>query len=171
MDENLMKNVKDDERESFETAVNSIQKQAYVVAYSYLHSSHDSLDAVANAVEKTFRNINKLKSPEFFKTWFIRCTINECKMKLRSLKEIPFEDIAKQEFQQKNLEDKMDLEELMNGIDPELRMMIYMKYYLDYTFEEIAVCLDLSIGSVKSKIYRGLRKMKAELECKEALND
>ena len=41
--------------------------------------------------------------------------------------------------------------------------MIKMKYYMGYKLEEIAQILDLSIGTVKGKMYTALKNMRKEL--------
>src|SRR5665647_3568676 len=92
MDEMLIKKAQKGDKDSFAKAILVIHEQAYVIAFSYLHSEQDSVDAVANAVEKCLRNIKALRETRYFKTWFIRCVINECKMSLRKHIPLPIEE-------------------------------------------------------------------------------
>lgn len=66
-----------------------------------------------------------------------------------------------------NRENKIDLEKSLQSIDPQTREMIKMKYYMGYKLEEIAQILDLSIGTVKGKMYTALKNMRKELSDSE----
>ena len=72
----------------FTKAVEEVKEDSYRVAYCYMHNENDAMDCVCNAVEKAYINFRKLKDPGFFKTWFIRIVINECKVMLRKKKKV-----------------------------------------------------------------------------------
>ena len=66
-----------------------------------------------------------------------------------------------------NKEGKIDLENLLKELPEVDRILIYMKYYLGYTLEEISNVMSIPEGTVKSKIYNNLKKMKKRLEVRE----
>lgn len=168
MDELLVRKARKGDKESFAEAVMLVKDQAYRIAYCYLHDREDSMDAVCDAVEKAFCNIKKLKDPRYFKTWFIRITINECKHRLRYRQRIEsLADDIQSNDSHKMREDKLDLDVLLNGLPAAERILIYMKYYMGYTLEEIANLMEMPEGTVKTKIYGNLRKMKSCLELRE----
>ena len=88
MDELLIRKAKRGDPDSFDQLIQQVRDQAYRVAYCYLHNEYDSMDAVCDGVEKAFRNLKKLKEPKYFRTWFIRIVINECKLQLRAKEKV-----------------------------------------------------------------------------------
>ena len=169
MNEKLVRKAKKGDKEAFSQLIEEVKKQSYKIAYCYLNSQEDSLDAVCDAIEKAFNNIKKLNEPKFFKTWFIRIVINECKKKLREKERVVYlaDEIFERESKSGINDGKLDLENLLKELPQIERLLIYMKYYLGYTLEEISNVVDLPEGTVKSKIYNNLKKMKIKLEVRE----
>ena len=65
----------------------------------------------------------------------------------------------------KNEQDrKLDLERSLAKIEPQVREMIRLKFYMGYKLDEIANILDVPVGTVKGKMYTALRSMKKDLE-------
>ena len=169
MDELLVRKSIKGDRESFGQIVAMVRDQAYRVAYCYLRNEEDSMDAVCDAVEKAFCNLKKLKEPKYFKTWFIRIIINECKLQLRNRKKVEY--LADDIFIQadiSNKEENPDLNKVLDQLPALDRLLIYMKYYMGYTLEEIAAATDMPTGTVKTRIYGNLKVLKSRLEVSEA---
>lgn len=158
------------DKESFLRIIMELKDNSYKIAFCYLGNKDDSMDAMCSAVRKAFQKIKNLKQPEYFSTWFIRIVINECKLILRQNKKLVyFDDIEysgysdetddiKDEF--KACDMKIDIKQLLEKLKPLDRLIIYMKYYLNFTFEEIATMLEIPEGTVKSKVYANLKYMK-----------
>jgi RNA polymerase sigma-70 factor (ECF subfamily) len=53
---------------------------------------------------------------------------------------------------------------LLAGLPEEQRVVILMKEYQTLTFREIAEVLEIPEGTVKARLYRGLRTMREQLE-------
>lgn len=169
MDGHLVRRAQQGDADAFTEAVLALKDQAYTIAYCYLHNEQDSMDVVCNAVEKAFKNIKKLNDPQFFKTWFIRIVINECKLHLkRERKWHLLERDALQEMPVSKWDTQLDLDQLLNQLNPLDRSMIYMKFYMGYTLDEIAVFTELPLSTVKNRIYGNLRSLRQHLGQKEA---
>lgn len=164
---NYFSNLKDEDKKLFEETIISIKDQAYKVAYCYLYNQHDSMDAVCNAVEKALLNIGKLKNKKFFRTWFIRIVINECKLLMKTNKKVILiaDSLYEQQITRENLdkEDSIDLLAAIKKLEPSERMLIFMKYYMGYTLEEISQIVKLPIGTIKTKVYNNLKNIKNRL--------
>lgn len=169
MDESLVRKAKKGDTCSFAQIIMEVKDQAYRIAYCYLNNESDSMDAVSDAVEKAFKNLRKLKQPKYFKTWFIRIVINECKLQLRTKgKVISMADqLYSDENESGTREESMDLRRCMEKLPALERVMVYLKYYAGYTLDEIAGMLDLPPGTVRTKIYGSLKLLKSKLEMKE----
>lgn len=155
-------------KDEFTKAIIEIKDEAYRIAFCYLKNETDSMDAVCNGVEKAYRNLKGLKERSYFKTWFIRIVINECKMIIRKNNKIISlsDDCLDSEIKfSPNLttEDKIDLESVLRSLKSSERSLIYMKYYMGYTLRDISIILGLPEGTVKTKIYNTLKIFKKEL--------
>ena len=55
---------------------------------------------------------------------------------------------------------KSSLEELMEVLDSEEKNVILLKYYYEYSFQEISGLLERPLGTIKSVLYRALKKLR-----------
>lgn len=164
-----LQSIKED-KECFAKAVMEIKDHAYIIAYSYLGDESSSMDVVCDAVEKAFFNVKKLNDPCFFKTWFIRIVINECKKHLRKKRYTNFLENTFFNNSPSNYsrEDIIDVNNFLRQLPPLDRSLLYMKFYLGYTLDEISQLTEIPINTIKSKVYRGLKKLREDLKIKEA---
>ena len=165
----LVKKAKKGNKKAFEEIIKSVKDKSYKVAYCYLHNEEDSMDAVCNGIEKAYKNIKNLKKVNYFETWFIRIVINECKLILRAKEKDKklADSLYTANFYEDNRDKKIDLKKALDELNKEDRILIFLKYYWGYTLEEIAKLTDLPEGTVKTKIYGSLKKIRTKLEVRE----
>jgi len=134
----------------------------YRIAWSYLQSEHDVYDALQETIIKAFYDIVNLKKPEYFYTWYTRVLINTCKQILQQGKKlVNIEDIRESICTRENSdESKMDIERGLLKLSGEHREVIFMHYMEDLPIKDIALILDLPEGTVKSRIYYGISKLR-----------
>jgi len=129
----------------------------YKISWSYLYNHADIEDVFQDTLIKVYQNIHTLKNPNYFETWYISILINECRKRLRNKKkEVLREDIEQDEF---SIDSYSFFQEL-NSIDDIYKEVIVLKYISGYTQEEISNILGIPIGTVKSRIYRGLKELR-----------
>lgn len=132
----------------------------YKIAWSYVYNSHDIEDIFQNTILKIYENISNLRDAKYFETYFISILLNECRQILRNKKrEILQDDLLEKE--RESYSDDYDFFQEINLIDEIYREVIILKYISGYTQEEISNMLNIPIGTVKSRIYRGLRDLRA----------
>ncbi|ACB86160.1 sigma-70 family RNA polymerase sigma factor [Natranaerobius thermophilus] len=175
--EQLVKQAKQGDKNSFTEIVLKIKDEAYKVAYCYLQNEQDSMDAVCSAVEKALLNIEQLKKPQYFKTWFIRITINESQKILRKNNKVinmdeEMQGAVTETHTEKQLdrEDNIDLNNSLKDLHPQDRLIIHLKYYMGYTLDEIAGLVNLPEGTVRTRLYKNLKILRKKLEIKEVYN-
>lgn len=166
--EKLINQTKKGDTQSFSLLIDLVKEKAYRIAYCYLYDESSSMDAVYDAVEKAYRNLYQLREPKYFSTWFIRIVINECKGKLRKNQRLTVltNEISETDSNPYS-EDRMDLEVALQQLLPDERLLIQMKYFFGYTFNEIAEITEVPVGTVKTRLYKILRELKNHLELKE----
>ena len=166
MEDKLVKKAIKGNFKAYSILVNELKNEGYKLAYTILKNEDDSIDAYLQAVEKGLKSINKLKDPQYFKTWFLRIVINESKNIIKKNHKIVYlNDIKIDEIKEKlDTETKIDLEIALENIEPQVKEMIKLKYYMGYKLDEISSILDIPIGTVKGKMYTALKNMRKELE-------
>lgn len=133
------------------------KEKLYKISWSYLYNHADIEDVFQDTLIKVYENIDTLRNPSYFETWYISILINECRKKLRHRKkEVLKESIEHDEY----CTDEYDFFQELNSIDERYKEVIILKYISGYKQEEISNILDIPVGTVKSRIYRGLRELR-----------
>lgn len=162
---NIAKAKKGDKK-AFLSLVDENRLNIYKVARGILSNEQDIEDALQNTVLKAYEKISTLKKDKFFKTWIIRILINECNDILRKSKRItPVEKVIDKEKYHDSYEN-MDLVKAMNSLNEEFRITTVLFYFDDMSIKDIAEVLEISQGTVKSRLTRSreqLRKVMGEV--------
>ena len=60
--------------------------------------------------------------------------------------------------------ENVDLKKAMESLEKEDRAVVVLRYYEDMKLEDIAKVLNENLSTVKSRLYRSMRKLKLQLE-------
>ncbi len=155
-------------KECFAQEVLARKEKLYRIAYCYVKNEQDALDIVSEATYKGLKSLHTLKKPEYFDTWMTRIVINTAADYLRrasrivNLEEDVLEVIPAPEAALKP-EDSLDLFRAMDSLPEKDRACVALRYFEEKTFLEISQILQEPESTVKSRLYRGLRKMRQAL--------
>ena len=137
----------------------------YRIAYGYVHSEADAQDIVQESAYKAIYHAKKLKQQEYARTWICRIVINEAVSFLRKQKKEQTGPIlAELAASSQEPEDWTDLRKAMDALTPEERTVIILRYFEEMKLEEIAAVCEESLSTVKSRLYRTLKKLRLDLE-------
>lgn len=146
--------------------------QYYRMAYSYVHNDADAADIVQNGAYKAIRSSGTLKQSEYAKTWVYRIMLNECFQYLKQLKPVSYESIQEEDGNEIGyMEDRylnFDLQRALEVLAEKDRAVVILKYFEDKKLEEIADILDENVNTVKSRLYRSLKKLRGILSDEES---
>lgn len=136
-------------------------------AISYLGSKHDAEDIVQDVFLKLLNKTVFLK-PGSEKAYLMKMTANDCKNLLKSPVHRTGVDLesASEElacFYELTDGDKEVYDNLMK-MDETLRIPLYLHYYEDYSYKDVAKLLKLSESAVAMRIKRGKEQLKERLE-------
>lgn len=158
--------------DSYNWLVATYERQVYNLALSMLGNPHDAEDATQDAFISAYRSIRKFSGGSF-KPWICRIASNLCIDKLRYRKRHPASSIDDNpiELPSKNLsgqpEEQASRRELRGFIDQslaklpsDLRLAVVLSDIQGMTYEEIAQVMRCPLGTVRSRIWRGRRKMR-----------
>ncbi|WZL72988.1 RNA polymerase sigma factor [Clostridiaceae bacterium 35-E11] len=136
----------------------------YKIGWAYLYNEYDIEDVFQNTIIKVYENIAQLREEKYFETWVAAIFINECKRILRNRKrESITENIEAMEGSYQDAQ-KMEFKEILNQLEEINKEVILLKYISGYSQQEIADILEIPIGTVKSRIYRGLKALRNEMD-------
>lgn len=160
-EELVMKAQKGDE-EAFYKLIYSIKDKLYSIAYCYLKSESDALEAVQEVTCRAYMKLSKLKEPRFFSTWLIKILINYCiDEQKRRKKVIDFKEIE-ESHEEKSIESMM-LQEAIEKLQPKYKNIIMLKYFQDMKAADIARVLDCPEGTIKTWCSRALKELETIL--------
>jgi len=171
-DAELVKLAQKDDEQAFCALIQKYEKRIYNIAYKFMRNEHDAQDAAQDAIIKMYTNINKFSFQSAFTTWMYRVTANTCLDLLR--RKNPSVDIEEFERLAVSTEGNPSADtinrELGNAIKDSIRLLpekyipiIVLKDMEGLKYEEIAGILNISVGTVKSRISRAREKLRAIL--------
>lgn len=129
----------------------------YRMAYSYVKNEQQALDIVQETTYQGLLKIHQLTQAHYFKTWMTKILIHIAIKEIgnyQSLTSIEACSEIKETTKVLAIEDKLDLYDAIDTLRPEYRTVIILKYFNDYTIDEIASLMDLSSNTVKSHLKR-----------------
>lgn len=123
-------------------------------------SKEDAEDIIQNTFYKVYTLIDDFKESTI-RPWFFRVALNE-HIDLKRKKErqnINLTERIYSKLQYTALEfdailNKDEILYLLKDIKKDYKEVFYLKYYYDFSYEEIAIILDIKVNSVKQKLYR-----------------
>lgn len=134
----------------------------YRMAFCYVHQEADAMDIVQEGAYKAMLKADTLREESFAGTWVYRIMINEAKEFLRKNRR-DLAEIEEIPAAEEHYED-MDLKKAVDGLPEQERTLIILRFYEDKQLTEIADILQENLSTIKSRLYRTLRKLREELD-------
>lgn len=132
----------------------------YRVAFSILKTEDEIYDAISSTTVIVFEKINTLKNEEFFKTWMTRILINECyKIYNQNKKIIYLENCNKQEEAYNDKYVDFEMRNLVKNLDGDLREVVVLYYFEEFSVKEISKIVKIPEGTVKSRLSRARKEL------------
>ena len=142
------------------------QMRFYRLAYSYLHSREETLDAVQTAVCRALEKQESLKDAGAMRTWFYRILVNVCTDLLRQRKRVTL--VKPEELDAGSYEDPLpedgSLARRVDALPPEVATIVKLRFYEDLSLKEISQIVDCPLSTVKTRLYTGLKKLRIAVE-------
>lgn len=153
------------EQKAEELLIKNYQKY-YRLAYTYVKSEQDALDAVQESAYKVIRGCRKVKQDEYLDTWITRIVINTAMDLLRKRSATVLVDPQEEEWgeAQEDTYQDLDLQQALAYLDTNERTTVILRFFEDRKLEEIAEITEVGVNTVKSRLYRALKKLKITLE-------
>ena len=138
------------------------QTDFYRLAVSYVKNRDAALDVVQEAIVKALSKVDTVREPAYLKTWFYRILINEAMNHFRrnrnlvSLEEV----MVDRAVESGDPGERLDLYDAIDRLSFQEQTVIKLRYFEDMKLEEIAQATGANLNTVKSRLYKAIRKLK-----------
>ncbi|WP_010168970.1 RNA polymerase sigma factor [Candidatus Epulonipiscium viviparus] len=175
MDESsLIKRAQSGDVGAFEVLIKNYESTIYRICFKVLKNEADSFDAAQEVCIKIWKQLGKFEEKSKFSTWVYRIATNQCLDILRKGKNKKVVSINQNEEWALELEDtKINIEKqvedaerlriLKSALDElkkEYSEIIILKDVKNLSYEEIATEKNISLGTVKSRLFRARNALK-----------
>lgn len=176
-DKHILVRAKRGELDAFEELVRRYEKRVYAVALRSSGSPEDAADIVQEVFLRAWRSIESFRGDSGFSTWLFRITMNLCVDFARHKQAQPqTQSIVDEEENERQVPDTAptpeehlenrelgrELAAALEEISEEHRRIVLLRDVSGMSYTEIADVLEISEGTVKSRLSRAriaLRKV------------
>ncbi len=145
--------------EVFAAYYEKVYRELYYFALHTLKNPQDAEDAVSEAVTDAFATVEKLRDNEKFRVWIFQILSNKCKRKLKEYTqktvELP-DDLPAGDA----TEESLQVREALDRLEETERQIICLNVVGGFKSYEIGEMMQMNHNTVRSRISRGLNKMK-----------
>lgn len=165
--------VKTGDQKAYAELLNNYRDSLYYMLLKMTNNANDADDLTIEAFGKAFKKLHQY-TPDFaFSTWLFKIASNNCIDFIRKKKKntfsmnksyennegnelankIPSQTLDPEENIIKKQKIKL-MHEVVEKLKPHYRTLIELRYFKEYSYEEISVELDLPLGTVKAQLFR-----------------
>lgn len=169
---NLVRKVQQGDHNAFSTLYEATSQAQYYTALSILKDPDLAEDAIQTVYMKVYANLAALDQPANFLSWLSSITFNTCMYLLRGVRrtspeleaEIP-PDLPDPSPSNNMLNQVISRErhqhmlELLDELTPHHRTVILLRFYQGLKIKEIAMIMNTSDGTVRSRLHYALKKL------------
>ncbi len=182
-DAGLVRQLKYGSTVAFEKLLDVYEGPIYGFVYRQLDDPSDAADVTQEVFLKVFRKIQEFRGECTLKTWVYRIAVHEAANRRRWFSrhrrnEVAFDGTSEERggwdwlrdprsdpFKTVLEREELELiDEVLREVDERLRCAVVLRDLQGLTYNEIAETLQISLGTVKSRILRGREALKAKLQ-------
>lgn len=127
-------------------------------------------DAVQDALIRAWRDLPGLRDPDRFDAWLRRLTVNACLDQVRRRRRrivevelLPGHGPAVADPSSAQA-DREQVDQALKSLEERDRAVVVLHYFLGMPLSEVATCLGIPIGTVKSRLHRALGDMRVAID-------
>jgi RNA polymerase sigma-70 factor (ECF subfamily) len=167
----LVNRAREGDGKAFAELMNRYRDTIYYLMLRMVSNPSDADDLTIEAFGKAFRSI-ELYSPSFaFSTWLFKIATNNCIdfIRKKRMTPSPYDNIAEEDEEitaslpsdfpdpeESMITDQKikKLREVIDQLKPIYRDLIELRYFKEFSYEEIASELNIPVGTVKARLNR-----------------
>jgi len=183
----VQKALQGDEK-AFARLLSRYKDTIYFMLLKMLNNKSDAEDLTLEAFGKAFKNLHQYSPTYAFSTWLFKIASNNCIDFLRKKKgviisleseteQIEINEASKLKSKDLNPEERLIrkqkailLHKVVRRLKPHYQTLVELRYFREYSYEEIAKELNLPLGTVKAQLFRARQMLFKLIESTE-MND
>lgn len=166
--------IEDADQKAYAELMKNYRDSLYFMLLKMTNNPHDAEDLTIEAFGKAFKKLQQYTPDYAFSTWLFKIASNNCIDFIRKKKKYTFsidknfdEDEVGTELAGKIPSQTLDPEEelvkkqkiklmheVVERLKPHYRTLIELRYFKEYSYDEIASELNLPLGTVKAQLFR-----------------
>jgi RNA polymerase sigma-70 factor (ECF subfamily) len=174
-DEQLVLKALKGDKSAWFSLLSRYEKTVFNYAVRMTGNPHDGSDLMQEIFMSVFNSLASYQGTGAFKSWLFRIAHFRCMDFFRRKKpDIGLDEVPEVEQKPELLsgftpevslqikQSKQQIFTLMQSLSVNQRSVVELKFFSQFTFEEIAKQLDVSSNTVKSRLYAALANLKSE---------
>jgi RNA polymerase sigma factor (sigma-70 family) len=161
------------DQKAYAELMKNYRDSLYFMLLKMTSNPHDAEDLTIEAFGKAFKKLHQYTPDYAFSTWLFKIASNNCIDFIRKKKKYTFSmdhgiddeigselanriaagDLDPEEEMVKKQKIKL-MREVVERLKPHYRTLIELRYFSEYSYEEIATELNLPLGTVKAQLFR-----------------
>jgi RNA polymerase sigma-70 factor (ECF subfamily) len=173
MDTDLVMRAQAGDRSAFAQIADEVLDRFLAIAHRILRDGALAEDATQAALLGIWRDLPMLREPDRFTAWSTKLLVNACYSEARrarrwlpnlSLEVVP-EPCATDEYGP--VLDRQVLEQAFHDVPADQRAVIVLHHYVGMPIETVAQALDIPVGTVRSRMHRGMCRLRRAMQASE----
>lgn len=158
--------------EAYRVLVERHMKQAYNVAFSFVRDHAHAEDVAQEAFIRAYRSLGGFRGEAGFGTWLYRIVtnlaLNRVKQRAaRMSREVPLkvaEGVPHSVFEGTDADVRRHIEKALHELPTLQRAVVILRHVEGLSTKQVSEILQCSEGTVKTHLFRGLRRLREKLE-------
>ncbi|HKJ40563.1 MAG TPA: sigma-70 family RNA polymerase sigma factor [Sunxiuqinia sp.] len=173
------------DEKAFARLLSKYKDAIYFMLLKMVNNKSDAEDLTIEAFGKAFKNLHQYSPSYAFSTWLFKIASNNCIDFLRKKKGVHVsiennqdandnEQTVKLKSKDPDPEEKLIriqkailLRRIVHRLKPRYRTLVELRYFREYSYEEIAKELNLPLGTVKAQLFRAREMLFKMIESTE----
>ena len=184
-DRELIAQAEGGDEAAYRVLLERYQRPVFNICLRMMRNREEAEDLAQDAFMKVFSMLDRYNPTYAFSSWLFKITSNLCidAIRKRRIETLPMDqpvqsDSGEYARQYESPDDDPErvfaksekmkqLAQAVDGLPPHYRVMILLRHQEDLSYEEIAECLEVPLGTVKARIHRAREMLKTRLAGKD----
>jgi RNA polymerase sigma-70 factor (ECF subfamily) len=166
-DDALVRQTLEGDRSAFQEIYGRYRDKVFATVYRIIGNHEEAADVTQDVFVKVYRDLSSFKFHSKFSTWLYRIAVNFSinKVNERERHGRAHQKIARDEERRREPRDvpQERIQATIQRLNPKLRTVVVLRYIQSLAYEEIAEVLELSVGTVKSRLHLAHNALRDQL--------
>lgn len=171
MEQQWLDQARQGDDQSFSRLVEAFQGPVYNLAYRMLSDPGEAEEAAQETFIRAYTRLAQYDPERKFSTWVLSIANHHCIDRLRKRRAILVSiddnpvlenlqgDAPQPETALMDKERSRHVQALIDQLEPDYRTPVVLRYWQEYSYQEIAETMGISVSAVKSRLFRARQKL------------